>query len=396
MQCADHPDRDSINACAKCLRFVCETCQGKRRVDLCARCERRRTLWVRLGSVALLLGLGTLAAALARNPLLLKDAFELAWPATYGPARFTVVRLKRALRREPCDHTGIIKLIQALRSAGALPEAIETGEKFETRCEAFSELSEQKFEAYQRASEWKKAMTELEHLIEQHPVDYNYWGRRGLLWEKVGEFTLAASDYEQAITLDPFLSDVPINLAQIYERQGRYCDAALRLTNLLAYYRNFANAGEIQTHAGQLFEQGRCSHYTRGGETVLKFPPSAPTIDVVAQLNHHSIPLTIDASASYVTLSEEAAAKAGVYYLDGTPILFSSPGGVLHGILTTADSIRVQNLEATQVPVVVIPETSNAKGILGLSFLSRFEHDVDRRRGRLTLKTLRPRVKTSE
>jgi clan AA aspartic protease (TIGR02281 family) len=396
MQCSLHPDRNSVSACAKCLSFICEECVGQKNPRYCRPCEKKRWLWLRLGLGGLGLGIALLSVIVALNPPLLEDARDILWPSKYGGIRLDVVRLKRALRKERCDRSKIIELVQLLRTAEDWREALQQGEGFETRCGEFAELSEQKFETYQSSSEWKKAALTMHHLIKQQPTNYRYWGHLGLLFESLGDLTQAAVDYEQAIMLDPFLADVPLNLATIYERMGRYCDAAIRLENLWVYYRKVGNAEKVLTHARELFEKGHCESYTRGGKTVIRFLPMAASIGVVANVNRTTnIPFTLDTGASYVTLSEEVAAKSGVNYLEGTPVMISSEKGMTHAILATMDTLRIQNLEATEVPVVVIPDMPDQKSLLGLSFLSRFRSDIDHAKGRLTLETLTPRLITS-
>ena len=86
----------------------------------------------------------------------------------------------------------------------------------------------------------------------------------------------------------------------------------------------------------------------------------------------------LDTGASYVTIKSAFAARAKVPQSDAQEIALATANGLTKGKLVKADKVRLGVLEAANVPVVVqtIDERSygpGVDGLLGMSFLSRFE-----------------------
>ena len=61
-------------------------------------------------------------------------------------------------------------------------------------------------------------------------------GWRGVRHQERGEYKESAADFREALRRQPDLADVPINLAMVYEKLGKPCDAQRTLEALSKRY----------------------------------------------------------------------------------------------------------------------------------------------------------------
>jgi aspartyl protease family protein len=82
--------------------------------------------------------------------------------------------------------------------------------------------------------------------------------------------------------------------------------------------------------------------------------------------------------ASLVSVTKSFANKAIIVANNENKITLQTANGLADGLLATANSIQVGNAYSTFVPVVVVDDAKlqtddNIAGLLGMSFLSRFD-----------------------
>jgi clan AA aspartic protease (TIGR02281 family) len=99
-----------------------------------------------------------------------------------------------------------------------------------------------------------------------------------------------------------------------------------------------------------------------------------------AEINGVTGVFIIDTGASYVSIRTNFAERAKIPR-DGNEIKLATANGLAKGKLSKADTVSLGKLVAKDVPVVVqaVDEKSfgpGVDGLLGLSFLSRFEMQV--------------------
>ena len=95
----------------------------------------------------------------------------------------------------------------------------------------------------------------------------------------------------------------------------------------------------------------------------------------------------VDTGASMVTLSTKFADKLGLPYQKWETRLLYTANGSTNAKIGTLDSVSLQGLSAKNVEVAVIENTKDdgTDGLLGLSFLTRFNMKMDGKRGYLRL-----------
>ncbi len=91
----------------------------------------------------------------------------------------------------------------------------------------------------------------------------------------------------------------------------------------------------------------------------------------------------------FVTLTESFARKANVDVDQNSIVHLHTANGIVEGKRGRADTMQVRSLKTRSVPIVVEADSAAAyardgiEGLLGLSFLSRFNVTIDARTVRI-------------
>jgi aspartyl protease family protein len=118
-------------------------------------------------------------------------------------------------------------------------------------------------------------------------------------------------------------------------------------------------------------------------ETVTLSADSRGHFMTKALVNGTPISFMVDTGATYVAISSEYARRAGIDYRRGKPVWTSTVTGPARGWVVTIATLRVGNSTEYDVPAVV-HETLDVGGLLGMSYLNRF--DMQRRGATLVLR----------
>jgi aspartyl protease family protein len=96
----------------------------------------------------------------------------------------------------------------------------------------------------------------------------------------------------------------------------------------------------------------------------------------------------LDTGASITTLSTSMAQELGIPFGPGSPMMtVRTASDTIQAPLASVESIQVGGLEARDVQVLVLdlPQAGQVVGLLGNSFLSRFQVQLDAAQGLLIL-----------
>jgi aspartyl protease family protein len=194
------------------------------------------------------------------------------------------------------------------------------------------------------------------------------------------------------LALAPRLGDIPFNLANLLERTGKPCEALFPVEQYLFYHPSDRDNPAIQQRLATIYQSGSCKDYTSGhDQVVVRFQPGSKEVRCKVRVNDTVTgTFILDTGASYVTLSRGFAEHLGIYQLPSEEIIVQTAAGISSARLTTVDLIDVGGLRAERVNVAIIGSLSdNLDGLLGLSFLSRFDLSLDSVKG--TMKITRPK-----
>ena len=144
----------------------------------------------------------------------------------------------------------------------------------------------------------------------------------------------------------------------------------------------------MQQRLSTLYQNGSCKGYISGhDEVVVRFPLGAKEIPCRVRVNDLATGnFIVDTGASFTTFSRKFAERLGVDQLPSAEIIVQTAAGISSARLTTVNLIDVEGLRASRVNVAILDSLSgDLDGLLGLSFLSRFEVRLDSAKGTLKL-----------
>lgn len=396
--CYQHPENGAQGTCSACLRAICSVCSMFDGVnEVCPPClvsrrkvRARRRAFTTVALLLLASGGSVYAGYLWRTGG--RGALAPAALIDYGERTAEVRRLKAQLAAEPCDRAKIVTYGETLLQVGDYRGALQSNESFFQKCGPYSRLLWISYTAHKFLSELDAAAADATRLIEEDPGDKDYWAWRGIVYEEKGEVGKAAADYRQAITLQPTLRSLPINLATMYEKSGQPCDAMLTLEAYFLKYPQLRRDDHLRSWQERLAKSGRCEELAGTGRAVVSFSPTGDVIIAPVRINgHEKARLVVDTGATLVTLSRELASRLGLAEDAGTRIFVRTAGGVRAARLTVVDQLELQGARANHVEVAIcdgLPE--EVDGLLGMSFLSRFDVTMSSADGRLEVVARKP------
>ena len=92
-----------------------------------------------------------------------------------------------------------------------------------------------------------------------------------------------------------------------------------------------------------------------------------------AAVNGRSVRFLIDTGATVITLSRADARRIGLDYRSGTPTSAMTVNGAVRGWRVSLDSVRVGGMTVRDVEAIVLDADTLPVGLLGMSFLDRFD-----------------------
>jgi aspartyl protease family protein len=396
--CSRHPETRATATCERCLAAICEICSVRADGTICIRCVRDRRR-ARERRVALICT-GVIVAAVA-TPLVYRatsaPAGEAKQDTRVVKKSATVVEkaaapvmseqtteLSAAVDKEPCDRGKIVPLCDSLLRDGEPRLCLTRAEAFFTRCGDYWRLRWATYAAHKQLSEWEPAIGDATGLVTQFPDDRDYRIWRGLAYAEKGDAQHEVADYEQALAIEPRLTDLPFDLADAYRKLGRPCDGIFPLEQLSFYYPDRdANA---RRRLRELYDDPQCSDRMGTGKATLRFGTGARRVTSRVTLNGTTAAdLIVDTGASTVVLGKQLATRLGLRYDQWPARRAATAAGIRDVRIGHLDSVTVQGVSARHVECAVIDDLVGLEGLLGLSFLARFEMHADPSKGVLTL-----------
>jgi len=104
-------------------------------------------------------------------------------------------------------------------------------------------------------------------------------------------------------------------------------------------------------------------------------------------VNGRAVRFVVDTGATLTTLSRADAQRIGLDYRGGTPVRTTTANGVVNGWRMSLDSVRVGDATVRDVDAMVVDNDTLPVGLLGMSFLGRF--DMHRQGSTLVLRRRR-------
>lgn len=234
-----------------------------------------------------------------------------------------------------------------------------------------------------------------DRLVEQRPDVGQYYYLRGQALNYVGRPREAVEDLSSAIAL---FDDIKLvsnqafeQLASAYAADGRPCQA---MTAIQTYV--YADAQKRDTAATRKLivgyaAKGKCDvGYAEGTESVPRTKQDVTLAKV--SINGVKGTFVVDSGASVVTVDTAFAEKAKITSQNARKILTHTANGVAEATLTTAANVELGKVHAQNVSTAIIskPIGKGIDGLLGMSFLARFDVTLGEREVRIQARKAAP------
>jgi len=309
-------------------------------------------------------------------------------------ANASVHRPLEQLSRERCDRQAIFDLARALQTAGYRREAAKVDVTFSGMCGGYAPSLRQAANVLLELSDFSGAETASSELIELEPLYDNGYYLRALARDGSGLAEKALDDYVTAIELvgdkGRIFSTSYFNMARLYEKLGRFCDAVLPIEAWVSLNPKH-DTSQTRTIIANYMTKGRCATGTRGSAEVFAVAHPNDTVNLPVTINGVRGTLLLDTGATFVSLKSSFAQKAGVEMDQESIVRLRTANGIVDGKRGRAQTIQLRSLLAKDVPVVVQAGEYGAgiDGLLGMSFLSRFSINIDAQTVRISPRTTR-------
>lgn len=288
------------------------------------------------------------------------------------------------LGREKCDQVAILNLAKALDQAGYRREAAVAEVNFSSQCDGYPDALRDAVNILLKLSDFTTAENVASNLIKLEPYSDNGYFLRALARDGNKSPKSAIDDYITALELfgnkDHISSVSYYKMARDYEKLGQFCDATLPIERWVALDPSQHDTSQSRAMLADYAAKGGCAAATSGGTETFPLPRHGRVVEVPVTVNHTSGTLILDTGASFVTLKDSFAKKAGIDLDQNSAVQLHTANGVVAGKRGRASTIQLRSLKAGGVPVVVEADSAagyHADGLLGLSFLSRFNVTID-------------------
>jgi predicted aspartyl protease/Flp pilus assembly protein TadD len=345
----------------------------------------------RMAAVAVIaLSTALLAPSLAQSPGSGDTAAALSRLSIDLPRRVAdsepVRRPLEELGREKCDQDAITHLASALDEAGYRREAVVAQVNFSSQCGGYAPALSSAVNTLLKLSDYTTAETIASDLIRLEPFNDNGYFLRALARDGNKSFKTAIDDYVTALELfgnkDRISSVGYYRMARDYEQLGQFCDAMLPIQRWVALDPSRHDNSQTQAILSNYAAKGGCAAATSGGTETFPVPRAGAVVKVPAVINNVAGTFVLDTGAGFVALKDSFAKKAKVEIEEGSVVRLHTANGITDGKLGRADTIQLRSLKAKSVVVVVQADSAatygdGVDGLLGLSFLSRFNVTID-------------------
>ncbi len=237
--------------------------------------------------------------------------------------------------------------------------------------------------------DYEQALSQARRLTAMRPELPDYRYRVARAEAGLGRTDDALQDYATTIKLSADQHQIGqwvfTEMSQMYAVQQRYCEAITPLQTYVSLDPASRDNAQMNTLMSNYSSRGSCSSYSKGGDSFAVL--TNDVIPVKVLINGVPGTFALDTGASFVAVTETFARRAGVDSSDDGIVNTMTANGASTGKLATATTISVGHASADAVPVLVQPKTmGRLDGLLGRSFLSRFDLSIEGHRWTLKAK----------
>lgn len=246
-------------------------------------------------------------------------------------------------------------------------------------------LREADYGAHVRLGEWDGAIADATKLVELEPQRGAHYEQRGLAREAKKDLPGPIEDLQQAVDLDAAHTNAALHLADDYEKVGRPCDAIAPLELVAARRSGAPDIASFRQRIEMLYVLDACKPLRPTGKATIRFVPGRLATTKVVLNGKTSLQMVVDTGASYVTITRKTAERLGIDVAKLPKVQVATAAGVRTHSRGRLDEVKVQGLTAKNVDLTIADDLGGAEGLLGQSFLARFQITTDNTAGKLEL-----------
>jgi clan AA aspartic protease (TIGR02281 family) len=283
-----------------------------------------------------------------------------------------------ALNKEPCDKRAIFQATVALEQAGANRDTAALLKGFGAKCPNAEGEINRAAELYFLLGDYDASIEQANALARVRPDAPTVFYLRARAYQGAKRYEDALEDYatffQLAGDLKPVVAEVFTRMSAAYEALMRHCEATMPLLLYISVDSERRTTPALLKTVSDLAKKGACGDtYAKGRATI----PRSTSGVIIAKIAINGVVgnFVIDTGASLVTISRAFAARAKATVIKTGGVDLQTANGIVTASLGTADTIRLGELTASKVPLVVVEKSvgDGIDGLLGMSFLSRFE-----------------------
>lgn len=395
--CQRHPEQSTVAQCESCHRDICTTCMSSAfALPTCRDCatqkqaaQKRGRLVLGVVAIPVVLGLGyglfVLAGQFSPEAQAARKANERAAIAD-AEATAEAERLLTDLRKAPCSRQAAVPALERLLKAKRADAVLTEAARFEQECGPWPRLWWLTYAAYEQRGEFEAAAGEATKLINDNPDDRDFWWWRARAYFNKGDFEKAEPDYRQVREICPTCL-VGWATADTLEKLNRPCDAIAPLVQSLVMHPDLRNGDEVRRRIDRLRALPTC--LPMEGTGTLRLPLTNGHAYAAGSVNGARVEFLVDTGATTVAVSEKMAAAMKLTELPALKVRSNTANGLVEGRQVIAERVEVGPLVATDVPVIILPHLEGT-ALLGMSFVGRFDVDIDARHLTLSARGARP------
>jgi len=230
-------------------------------------------------------------------------------------------------------------------------------------------------------------------VIDHQPdAQYPYY-LRAKSEQSLEQYAAAIEDYTIVIQLVPdtksLVSEVFTRMSESYEKLDRPCEAIGPIQTYIALDSEKRSVPVLLKRIAALTAKGNCAQvYAKGVAHIPRRSNGVATARV--QVNGVEGTFIVDTGASFLTLTENFAARVKPQMFKTDSVEMQTANGTTAAKLATVDSVKLDDLSASDVPTIITSKDvgKGVDGLLGMSLLSRFTVAIRDREIQLTAKTL--------
>lgn len=301
-----------------------------------------------------------------------------------------VTRELARLARDPCLGQAATGLGEAVVKAGEIRWAAEALIGWASACGPDNARQLRRAaDLFLQLHDYAKAEDIAHGLVDAHPGQPDYWYLQGKAEFGLKQPDAALLSYANTIHLSANPGRVGqwvfTEMSDTYAAAHRYCEAMGPIQDYISIDPARAANDKMRNLLALYAKEGKCPAFASG---TASFPVAGGNV-IQARVAINGVPGTfiVDTGASFVTVDAAFAAKAHLSAAQAPPSRSETANGTIYTRLGTALTVKVGPAEARQVPVAILDKPmAGADGLLGRSFLSRFDVTIGEKRW-----TLKPR-----